>query len=142
MKKTSINNAIKFLPIFVVILIVANCESSGETKSIPDISEDISLSEFMLGKWKYEGEYYFEGYGYSDIYWEYTFVDDKVIKIWTGNDGGICSYEFIEENLISIDCNPRMQELMIWSIRRDGQYLLIQRMDEEELRFKRFTETY
>ena len=140
MNKISIVNIIKLFLIFVTVLVIVSCGIDGERNNFPDVSENMPLSKFMLGKWKYEGKYYFEGYGYSDIYWEYTFEDDKVIKIWTGYDGGTCTYEFIEEDVISIDCSPRMLELMTWSIRRDGQYLFIQRVNEEELRFERVTE--
>jgi hypothetical protein len=98
----------------------------GQSKP-ENISVDAPLSQFILGRWKYEG------YGNSDKLVEYTFVDDKVIKIWTGNDGGTCVYNFIEPEVISIDCSPRMIERMKWSVKRDGQFLLIQQLDTEEL---------
>jgi len=124
-ENTMIGNATKLLLIIFLILFASSCGIEKEQNRLPDISEDAPLSEFILGKWKYEGKYYYEGYGYSDIYWEYTFVDNKVIKIWTGNDGGTCTYKFIEAEVISVDCSPRMLELMTWSVKRDSEYLLI-----------------
>jgi hypothetical protein len=107
------------------------------------VPENVPLSEFIIGRWKYEGKHKFENSEYvADVYWEYTFEDEKKLLIWTGNDGGTCAYQLIEAELLSIDCSPRMIDLMTWSIKRDGQALLIQRLDAtygdgELLRFER-----
>jgi len=122
------------------VLFVSSCGIETEQNKPQNISEDIPLSKFIIGKWKYEGKYYYKGYGYSDIFWEYTFVDDSIIKILTYSDGGTCSYKFIESEVILIDCSPRMIELMSWSVKRDGQFLLIQRTGGEELKFERVAE--
>jgi hypothetical protein len=104
------------------------------------VSEDTPLSEFIIGRWKYEGKHKYENSEYvADVFWEYTFVDEQKFLIWTGNDGGTCADEFV---LLSIDCSPRMLDLMTWSVKRDGQVLLIQRLndpygDGELLKFKR-----
>jgi len=121
-------NVVRLLLIIFSVLFVSDCSFHiGQSKS-ENISVDAPLSEFILGRWKYEG------YGNSDRSVEYTFVDDKIIKIWTGYDGGTCVYNFTEPEVISIDCSPRMIEQMKWSLKRDGQFLLIQRLDTEELK--------
>ena len=133
MKKSTINNVVRLLLAFFLAGLVSSCSTQVEQSKPRDIPGDTPLSEFIIGRWKYEGQYYFDGYGYSDIFWEYTFVDESVIKIWTGNDGGTCAYNFIELEVISIDCSPRMIELMKWSLKRDGEFLWIQRLETEEL---------
>jgi hypothetical protein len=110
-----------------------------EQSQSKDIPADAPLTEFIIGRWKYEGKYYYEGYGYADIDWEYTFVDEKVIKIQTAEDSGTCRYQFIDSGVMSIDCSPRMLDVMTWSVKRDGQFLLIQRNGGEELKFERIT---
>jgi hypothetical protein len=145
MKKSISRNVVRLLLMIFSVLFASNCGIQMEQTKPEDIPADAPLSEFIIGKWKYEGKYYYEGYGYSDIFWEYTFVDGEVIKIWTGNDGGTCSYKFTEPEVISIDCSPRMTEIMKWSVRRDGQFLLIQRSESgqsnggEQLQFERVT---
>ena len=127
----------------VSLLFILSCGIFREQGEPAGFSDDMPLSDFIMGRWKYEGKYYYEGYGYSDIFWEYTFLEKNVIKIWTGNDGGTCSYKFIEPEVISIDCSPRMIDIMKWSVKRDGQSLLIQRLDNgnlkggEQLKFQR-----
>ncbi|HLO14105.1 MAG TPA: hypothetical protein VK206_04690 [Anaerolineales bacterium] len=146
MKKSNIDITAKFLLIIFSILFVSSCRGETERNKTPTVANDVPLSEFIKGRWKYEGKYYYEGYGYSDISWEYTFVDENVIKIRRGDDRGMCTYKFIEPEIISIDCGPRMTEIMKWSLKRDGQFLLIQRLktDElkggEQLKFERVTE--
>jgi hypothetical protein len=145
MKKSTIR--VPVIPFWIVfsVVFVSSCGIQAEQSRLDDIPVGAPLSEFIIGRWKYEGKYYYEGYGYSDIFWEYTFVDEKVITIWTGNDGGTCVYSFIEPEVISIDCSPRMIEQMKWSVKRDNQFLLIQRLDTdelkggEELKFERVT---
>jgi len=143
MNKPTSNNPASFLRIALLALFIVSCSTHSEQTEPQNISPETPLSEFIIGRWKYEGKYYYEGYGYSDIFWEYTFVDENIIKIWTGNDGGTCSYSFIESEVISIDCSPRTAELMKWSVKRDSQFLLIQRLktdnleDGEQLQFER-----
>ena len=123
--------AAKFFLIAFTVLLLSSCKIEGEENKNPNLSTDTPLSEFIIGRWKYEGKYHY-GNSASDISWEYTFVDEKVIKIWTGDDGGTCTYEFIEPEMISIDCSPRMMDKMKWSIKRDSQFLLIQRLETEQ----------
>jgi len=137
MKKSTISNAARLLLIVFSVLSAFGCEINQAQNQ--DFPTDAPLSEFIIGRWEYKGEYYFEGYGSAKIDWEYTFVDDKVIKIRTAEDSGTCSYQFIEPNVMSIDCSPRMLDLMTWSVKRDDQFLLIQRSGGEELRFERVT---
>jgi hypothetical protein len=145
-KKTAFENSIKFILIIGSILISSSCGIAMRQSEPLDVSEDVPLSENIIGRWKYEGKHKYENSEYvADVFWEYTFVDEKKLLIWTGDDGGTCAYEFIEAELLSIDCSPRMIELMIWSIKRDAQDLLIQRLDSEPygdgelLRFERVT---
>ena len=134
MKKSTIHTITKFLLVIFSILLVSGCRAEVERDKTPNVSSDAPLSEFIIGRWKYEGKYYYEGYGYTDISWEYDFVDDKIITIWTGDDGGTCNYKFTEPEVISVDCSPRMREIMKWSVKRNGQFLLIQRLDSEQLK--------
>ena len=141
MKKFAIKNSIRLFVIIVSILFGSSCRT--DSKETLAVSEDAPLSEFIIGRWKYEGKHKFENSEYvDDVLWEYTFVNEKKLLIWTVNDGGTCAYEFIEAELLSIDCSPRRIDLMTWSIKRDRQDLLIQRLDApygdgELLRFER-----
>ncbi|MBI5354547.1 MAG: hypothetical protein HZB50_18050 [Chloroflexi bacterium] len=144
MQKTAFENSVKFTLIICSILIATSCSIGIRQNESLDMPEDMPLSEFIIGRWKYEGKHKFESSEYiADVFWEYTFVDETNLLIWTGNDGGTCTYKFIEAELISIDCSPRMIELMTWSVKRDDQDLLIQRLDSESygdgelLRFER-----
>jgi hypothetical protein len=143
MKQTAIKSSATLTLIIGLILTASSCGSRMEQSESLYVPENVPLAEFIIGRWKYEGKHKFENSEYvADVYWEYTFVDEKKFLIWTGNDGGACVYKLIEEELLSIDCSPRMIELMTWSIKRDGQALLIQRLDApygdgELLRFER-----
>ena len=143
MKQTAINYSAILILIIGLILFASGCRTRIEQSESLYKPENAPLSEFVIGKWKYEGTHKYENSEYiADVFWEYTFVDEKKLLIWTGNDGGTCSYKFIETELLSIDCSSRMIDLMTWSIKRDGQDLLIQRLDSpygdgELLRFER-----
>jgi hypothetical protein len=141
MKKRVNRCSIKLFVIIVSVLFSSGC-GTRSTETV-GVSEETPLPQFLIGTWQYEGKHKYEGSeSVADVFWVYRFVDEKKLLIWAGNDGGTCAYRFIEAELLSIDCSPRMNELMIWSINRDGQDLLIQRLggpygDGELLRFER-----
>ena len=130
MKKTILAYLIRLMVMVGFIFVTSSCGTIISQRESLSVSEDVPLSEFIIGRWEYEGTHKYENSDYvADVSWVYTFVNNKNVLIWTTYDGTTCTYEFVEAELLSIDCSPRMIELMTWSVKRDGQDLLIQRLD-------------
>jgi hypothetical protein len=100
------------------------------------LPDNIPLEEFVIGRWLYEGDVYFENLGYRKVHWDYWFEAGNVFKVYAG-DGTTCKYEFIDSDEILIDCSPRLLDPWILRVERDGQSLLVHRSENETLRFER-----
>ncbi len=118
----------------VVICALFGCAVPATTDAHPD---DEPLSEFIMGAWKYEGDCTQNGYTYHDCFWVYTFERHNVLRIATENDGGTCRYELSAPGRVSVDCSPRLLDLMTWSIERDEERLWIDMEGWEPLPFQR-----
>ncbi len=119
----------------VLLCVLSGC-STPATSQVA--SADEPLSDFMIGTWKYEGDYTYRGYTYRDSFWVYSFQRDHVLRIWTKYDSGTCRYEHSAPNKILVDCSPRALDVETWSVERDGEFLLIQYDEESQpLAFQR-----
>ena len=128
----------KFLKLALVILLASllwSCKSANPDVDLT-VPENIPLEEFVIGRWLYEGEVYYENLGYRQVHWDYWFEDGNIFKVYAG-DGTTCKYEFINTNDIAIDCSPRSLDPWIIKVERDGQFLLVYRSNDEILRFER-----
>jgi hypothetical protein len=115
--------------------ILMGCGSALPTADLV-VPDNIPLEEFVIGRWLYEGDVYYENLGYRKVHWDYWFEEGNVFKVYAG-DGTTCKYEFIDSDEIAIDCRPRSIEPWVMRVERDGQFLLVHRSDDETLRFVR-----
>src|SRR5688500_5784783 len=135
MKIMSFNKSLKLILVILLVSLLWSCKSANPDVDLT-VPEDIPLEEFVIGRWLYEGEVYYENLGYRQVHWDYWFEDGNIFKVYTG-DGTTCKYEFISTDEIAIDCSPRSLELWTIKVERDGQSLLVYRSDSEVLRFER-----
>ncbi len=133
MKHRSVRHMMSLFVIIASSLLISSCEAKA--------SADPALARFVVGTWVYEGDYQYRGTTYPDEYRLYTFESGPVVWISTGEDGSRCTYEFVSTDTMRIDCNGAGRELKALRVRREGDYLLIQELDErlsplgEQLRF-------
>jgi hypothetical protein len=127
-----------FLKITLAVLLVPllwSCASASPNVDLT-VPENMPLEEFVIGRWLYEGEVYYENVGYRKVHWDYWFEDGNIFKVYAG-DGTTCKYEFIDIDEIAIDCRPRILEPWTIKVERDSQSLLVHRSNNEILRFER-----
>src|SRR5687768_12615429 len=106
MKKTTLVYLVRLALMIGSILVISACRTIISQRDSRSVSEDAPISEFIIGRWEYEGTHKYEKSDYvADVTWVYTFVDKKNVLIWTTYDGTTCTYEFVEAELLSIDCS-------------------------------------
>jgi hypothetical protein len=135
MKTLSFDGSLKITLAVLLLPVLLSC-GSGSPNADLVVPENIPLEEFVIGRWLYEGEVYYENVGYRKVHWDYWFEDGNVFKVYAG-DGTTCKYEFIDSDEIAIDCRPRILDPWIIKVERDGQSLLVHRSDGETLGFER-----
>ena len=135
MKISFFDKLMKIALAVMLLPVLMGCGSVPPTADLA-VPDNIPLEEFVIGRWLYEGEVYYENYGYSKVHWVYWFEDDNVFKVYTG-DGTTCKYEFIDDDEIAIDCGPRIKDPWILKVERDGQFLLVHYPDGKTLKFER-----
>ena len=135
MKTLSFDGFMKITLAVMLVFIVMGC---GSAHSAADLvaPDNISLEEFVIGRWLYEGEVYYENLGYRKVHWDYWFEEGNVFKVYA-SDGTTCKYEFIDSDEITIDCRPRSVEPWVIKVEREGQSLLVHYSDSKTLKFKR-----
>lgn len=128
----------KCMKITLIAMFVLASTGCGSAPSAVDLvaPENIPLEGFVIGRWLYEGDVYYENLGYRKVHWDYWFEDDNVFKVYTG-DGTTCKYEFIDADEITIDCRPRSLDPWRIKVERDGQFLLVHYPDGKTLKFNR-----
>ena len=135
MKKLSFDGSLEIILALLFLPAVLNCGSATPRVDL-EAPDDIPLEEFVIGRWLYEGEVYYENLCYRKVHMDYWFEEGNVFKIYAG-DGTTCKYEFIDSDEISIDCRPRSIEPWTMRVERDGQFLVVHLSDDQTLRFER-----
>ena len=135
MKTLPFDSFTKITLAVMLVFMLMGCGSSPPAADLI-VPDNIPLEEFVIGRWLYEGDVYFENLGYRKVHWDYWFEEGNVFKVYSG-DGTTCKYEFIDSDKIAIDCRPRSVEPWVIKVERDGQFLLVHYSDGKILKFKR-----
>ena len=135
MKTLFFGRLMKITLVVMLVPVLMGCGSVPPTADLV-VPDDIPIEEFVIGRWLYEGDVYYENLGYRKVHWDYWFENDNVFKVYAG-DGTTCKYEFIDSDDIAIDCRPRSLDPWTIKVERDGQFLLVHYSDGKTLKFKR-----
>ena len=129
------NRFMKITLAVMLVPILIGCGSVSPTANLI-VPDDIPIEEFVIGRWLFEGDVYYENLGYRKVHTDYWFEEGNVFKVYSG-DGTTCKYEFIDADEIAIDCRPRSLDPWTIKVERDGQFLLVHYSDGQTLKFKR-----
>ena len=135
MKTLFFNRFMKITLAVMLVPILIGCGSVSPTANLI-VPDDIPIEEFVIGRWLFEGDVYYENLGYREVHTDYWFEEGNVFKVYSG-DGTTCKYEFIDADEIAIDCRPRSLDPWTIKVERDGQFLLVHYSDGQTLKFKR-----
>ena len=131
MKKILIFNFYLFLLILIQLLL-SGCENVFCETEYNDIKTDnIPLSEFIIGKWITKRDYQVKDIDKDSIY-QIEFVNNNTIELFyftlDGNyiNGDSWSYYFINQNTIHVE-NKHLSGGETWILLRDSQHLIITR---------------
>ncbi len=125
----------------VSLLLVSGCSNLIGGDQAASATTDPALAQFVSGTWVYEGDYLYRGMQYSDVYRGYSFEDGRIVWISTGEEGSRCTYHFTGPEVLAVECEPQPLDLRALLVRREGESLLIQELDErlsplgEQLKF-------
>ncbi len=125
------------LVIMIVSMLISGCAAQATATADP------ALAQFITGTWTYEGDYVYGGNTLTDVYRNYSFEEGNVLWISTGEVGSQCAYQFTGADVLRVDCQPDQFDMWALSVKRDGESLLIQELDDrlsplgEQLRFAR-----
>ncbi len=133
----SVGHGIGSVVMTACVLLVSGCGAQATA------TPDPALAQFINGAWTYEGDYEYRGDTLTGVYRNYSFEAGNVVWISTGETGSQCTYQFAGADVLRVKCEPDQYDARALSVKRDGESLLIQELDDrlsplgEQLRFTR-----